>query len=572
MPRRSQSLCSRVARPPTACVALSPMGQSASTDFDDLLKRGRQAHRLRDWKNAYSSLSSANETGPVPAADLELLSTAAFMVGKVREMLSAQEAAYSGYIEEGQKLPAARLAFWVASNLASRGKLSEASGWVERGSRILEPMSEPCVERGYMLLPTALRHVLSGELEQVVAVASEAADIGRQFNDADLVSLASQTQARAMLHLGQSLEAFNLLDEVMLTVVAGGCSPVVTGLVYCSVLEGCYESHEVRRASVWTESLSEWCGSQPDLVAFTDQCLAHRSEILRLQGAWSDALAEAARSLENQARGFAAAQAHYQEAEIHRMRGDLEQAESAYQEVALKGGDPQPGLALLRLSMGNEDAAVASVRRALAEARGLLAKVSILPGYVEVMVATGYVDDAATASSELSSVAAQTQVDLHQAWAANCLGWVSLSRSSHGEAAASLREAMRLWEDLGMPYELACARRDLAVALNAMGDVEAGELQLRAARSELDALGAASDVRVMDETAASKGVRKPFGLTDREREVLSLLASGATNRAIAESLVLSERTIDRHVSNIFSKLGVNTRSAATAYAVRNDIA
>jgi DNA-binding CsgD family transcriptional regulator len=307
------------------------------------------------------------------------------------------------------------------------------------------------------------------------------------------------------------------------------------------------------------------------LVAFTDQCLAHRSEILRLQGAWAEALDEAARSVKNKARGFVAAQAHYQEAEIHRMRGNNQQAEAAYEQVGRKGGDPQPGLALLRLSEGNEDAAVASVRRALAEARGLLGKITILPGYVEVMVATGHIEDAARAADELASLAAQTRIDVHQGWAATCAGWVSLATSSLGEAAASSRKAMRIWEDLGLPYQLACARKDLGIALKAMGDSDAGEVQLQEAKREFEELGAKPDVQAIEQLSLVKGAGQPFGLTGREREVLSLLASGATNRSIAERLVLSERTIDRHVSNIFTKLGVSTRSAATAYAIRNDV-
>lgn len=538
---------------------------------DQSIEQGRAAYEARRWREALEALRAADVATGLGPEDLELLATCSFMVGKVPEMLAAQERAYSGYLESGKQLPAARLALWVASNFASRGKLTEASGWVQRGSRILEPISEPSVEHGYLLLPKALRHVLAGELEEVIETSAEAASIGRQFQDQDLVALAAQTQARALLHLGQSAEAFRMLDEVMLGVVAGHCSPLVTGLVYCSVLEGCHEAQEVRRATTWTTSLTEWCGTQPDLVAFTDQCLAHRSEVLRLQGEWEDALAEAKRSHENNARGPVAAQASYQLAEIYRVQGRTKLAERTYHDVALRSGEPQPGLALLLLSMGYEDAAVASIRRALLEKADLLERVRILPGFVEVMLETGHIEDAAEAVDELQSIAERTGIDMQRAWAATARGTSSLAQSEPLDAVPHLRLAMRIYEDLGLPYELARSRRELGRALRALGDEQSALVQLKAAEREFEELGAAPDATSTRELMSIDANSPPHGLTTREVEVLAQLASGATNRAIAELLVLSERTIDRHVSNIFTKLGVSTRSAATAFAIRNDV-
>jgi len=542
------------------------------TEVDQALADARLAYRNREWAAAYDALSELAEADQLGPEDTELLATASYMLGNVPDMLDAQDRAYRGYIDGKHPLPAARVAFWIAAGLASRGKFDEASGWIERGTRLLEPVSEPCVELGYSLLPTALRHMLSGEMEEMESVSSEAANIGREFQDPDLLALAAQTQARALLHLGKSVEAFRILDEVMLLVLADECAPMVTGLVYCAVLEGCYESHEVRRATQWTESLSEWCGTQPDLVAFTDQCLAHRSEILRLKGAWSDALLEAHRSHKSHARGFAAAQAHYQEAEIYRMQGQFDRAEESYEGAALRGGSAQPGLARLRLAQGNEDAAVASIRRALMEADDLLTRVAILPGYIEVMVSTGHLEDAGRGVGELSEIAKQTGVDMHQAWAASGAGAWRTASGLPEEAAPLLRQAIRGWEKLGLPYDLARARLELGRALAAMGDVDAAGLQFRAARDAFNELGAEPDSRNVEKLLSAAGRDQPFGLTRRELEVLGLLASGATNRAIAEKLVLSERTIDRHVSNIFAKLGVNNRSAATALAIRSGLA
>ncbi len=525
----------------------------------------------QSWTGTYRALKAADASVGLGPADLERLSTAAFMLGNVAESQEALERTYHAYAGQGQQLPAARIAFWLALNIASRGMLAEASGWIERGRRILEALDEPCVEQGYLLMPGVFRHAMASEWQEVAVVASEAADIGRQFGDLDLVALAAHTHGRALLQMGRTGEAFRLLDEVMLSVTRRETSPLVTGIVYCSVIEGCYEAHEVRRAAEWTDSLSEWCGSQPDLVAFGDQCLAHRSEILRLQGRWSDSLAEAGLALQKSPNGLGAAQAHLQLADIHRLRGDDVRAEAAYRQAGAMGGNPQPGLALLRLAQGNHDAAVASIRRAVAEAADLLPRLRVLPAYVEIMVETGHLVAAREAAEEMTAIADQTGIGTHEAWAAHSRGLVGLANNRVMEAIADLRGAARRWQGLGMPYELARSRVAMAGALRGLGDEDAARLELDAAQARFAALGAAPDLRRSDRLSSPDEARAPYGLTAREVEVLGKLASGSTNRAIAEELVLSERTIDRHVSNIFVKLGVSTRSAATALAIRGGI-
>lgn len=543
---------------------------AAATPDSEPLVAGRDAFDERSWERAYEGFEAADRVSRLGPEDLELLATSAYMVGMVGEMLDGFERAYNLYIEDGRRLPAARVALWLASNYASRGKLTEASGWVERGRRIVESVDDPAVERGYMLLPGALRQVMEGRFESVVAASAEAADIGRRFADQDLVALASQTQGRALLHLGKSDDGFRLFDEVMVSVTGGECSPMVSGIVYCSVVEGCYEAHDIRRAAVWTEALTTWCGSQEGLVAFTDQCLAHRAEILRHRGDFDAAWSEAVRSLESGARGGVAAQAHYQMAEIARIRGDYTAAEASYGEVSARGGEAQPGLALLRMRQGNHDAAVASISRARDETADRLATMKLLPGYVEVMIETGSIIQAEEAVARMADTASLTGTEMHRAWAAEGAGRASLARSDHTGAASGFREALALWDQLRMPYEGARSQAGLAAALLDAGDRDGAKALVEAARATFHRLGAAPDLSSL-ERLSSSSAPAPFGLTGREIEVLSKLAGGATNREIAAELVLSERTIDRHVSNIFTKMGVGTRSAATARAIREHI-
>jgi DNA-binding CsgD family transcriptional regulator len=541
-------------------------------DRTALLVTAGSAYVARQWTDAYSAYATADGLEPLTAADLERYATAAYMLGKVPEMLAIQERAHHAYLAGGEGLHAARAALWLASNLASRGKIPQASGWVEVAERILQSAPPDCVERGYLLLPRALRHVMTGEFTEVEVVSGRAAEIGRRFDDPDLTALAAQTQGRALLRLSRTEEGLRLLDEVMVSVTGANCSPMVTGIVYCSVLEGCYETHAIKRAAAWTESLSEWCGDQPDLVAFTDRCLAHRSEILRLRGAWDDAENEAQRATTAGARFSIAAQAMYQLAEIHRMRGDLDAAAAAYRQVSLDSGDPMPGVALLKLAEGDAPAALSSLHAAIDEATDPFARIQMLPALVEVAIAAGDIPDATEAATKLAEAAADTGTEAHLAWAAHAAGRVALAEDRITQAVVHLKKARELWKDLSLPYELARSRTDLGRALSARGDTEGAEVEFEAAREVFTDLGARPDVRAIDDLARDARSEWPAGLTDREVEVLRLLASGATNRSIAADLVLSERTVDRHVSNIFTKIDVSSRAAATAWAIRSGIA
>ncbi|MBK5268964.1 MAG: hypothetical protein JJE47_16210 [Acidimicrobiia bacterium] len=548
------------------------MSSAGDSERSDLLEAARSSYAARSWTNAYDAFATLDDAGLLKPSNLELFATTAYMLGKVTEMLATQERAYHGYIEAAEPLMAARTALWLATNLASRGKIPQASGWVEISERLLQSAPKDCVERGYLLMPSMLRHVIADEFEEVARVGAQAADIGRRFGDLDLTALAAQTQARALLRLSRTAEGLRLLDEVMITVTGSRLSPMVTGLVYCSVLEGCYETHSIKRAATWTQSLTDWCGEQPDLVAFNDQCLAHRSEILRLQGSWTEAEEEAHRAQGAGARFQIAAQAHYQIAEIQRMRGDLAAAEQTYRQVSLDGGDPMPGMALLKLAQGNKEAALTMIGEAIAEATDPFVRIQLLPAVVEIAIAADRIPEATGATRELSVAAKATGTEAHLGWAEHAEGRVALAEDRITQAVVHLKRAKAIWQDLSMLYDLARTRLDLGHALQARGDLASADLECEAARATFVELGAIPDIRTVDGLIGQSNSGWPAALTDREVEVLRLLTSGATNRAMAAELILSERTVDRHVSNIFAKIGVSSRSAATAWAFKNGLA
>jgi DNA-binding NarL/FixJ family response regulator len=517
------------------------------------LDRGRSSYDGQAWTDAYEALSAADRSDPLEAADLELLANAAYMIGRDAEYVGAMERAHRAHLDAGEPLAAVRCAFWIAFCLDRvRGETGSASGWLGRARRLLGERDS--VERGYLLLAA-----LSGfDGEAAAATAGEAVAIAQRFGDRDLFALAARDQGHLLISLGQPGQGLELLDEAMVAVTAGELAPIVSGIVYCGVILACQDAHEIRRAREWTIALTRWCERQPDLVAFTGRCLVDRAAIMQLRGAWPEALEEARRA-GARLRGEAAGEACYRQGEIHRLRGEPAAAEAAYREASRHGWEPQPGLALLRLAQGRPDAAQAAIRRAASETAEAARLARLLPAQVQIMLATGRQDEARAACRELEAIAGRHDGGALPAVAAHARGEFVLAAGDARAALASLRRASELWVDLEAPYESARIRELIGLACRALGDDDTASLELEAARASYAELGAAPD---LERLAGGS----PGGLTDRELEVLRHVAAGETNKAIASELVLSERTIDRHVSNIFAKLGVSSRASATAYA------
>ena len=532
------------------------------------LERGRQACAAEAWLEAYESLSAADVSERLPPADLERLATSAYMLGRDSEYLRILERAHRAHLDCGEPLAAVRCAFWIGVTLASRAEVGRAGGWLGRAQRVLDEHGEGRVEHGYLLLPVVFEHEANGDLEAAAATADEAVAIALRHGDSDLFALAAHERGHVLIRLGRISDGLRLLDETMVAATGGELSPIVSGIVYCGVILACQDAHEIRRAQEWTAALSAWCERQPDLVAFTGRCRIHRAELMQLRGAWIDALEEARKAERRCAEGEnprAAGEAFYRQGELHRLIGDFAAAEEAYRDAGRRGREPQPGLALLRLAQEKTDAAEAAIRRAMSETAEAGRRTSLLAACVEILLAVGDLPAARAASIELTSLAAGHEQRALGAMAAQAQGAVWLAEDDPRAALVSLRHAAEVWHELEAAYEAARTHELIGVACRALGDDDTARLELEVARAAYESLGAGPDLRRIG-AATSALPRDPHGLTERELEVLRLVAAGKTNREIAVELVLSERTVDRHVSNILTKLRVSSRAAATAAA------
>jgi DNA-binding NarL/FixJ family response regulator len=541
------------------------------TDAQQLREDARDAYDRRRWQHAFELFTRADATEPLDADDLWRLASSADLAGHLEATLQMFERLHQLHLDAGQSQRAARAAFWLGIRMMSIGEHARGGGWFGRAQRIVEREPVPCAEHGFLLLPVAIRHLMGGDTAAARETAARAGDIGEQFGEPDLLALGRCFEGKALLREGQIARGLAVLDEVIVTLSAPKLTPQVAGIVYCDAIVCCQQFFVVDRAREWTAAMTKWCDAQPELAIFNGACLVHRAELMQLGGDWSEAIEVARRANDRMSPAtdpLAMSASHYQQAEIHRLRGELDAAEAEYRKASERGGDPQPGLALLRVAQGRTDEAVGAVKRVLDTTTSPWQRSRFLPACVEIMLAAGDLTGASSAAAELRAIADRYDIEVLDAMAAHAEGAVLMASDDPRRAAEPLRHSLAIWQRLGAPYIAARIRVLLAHACRELGDCDTATLELTAARDVFERLGAVPDLAVQPMRQHSD---RAHGLTDRELEVLLLVAQGKSNKEIARVLFVSERTIDRHVSNIFTKIDVHTRAAATAFAYEHGL-
>lgn len=511
-------------------------------DIVEALQRARDAYERREWLTAFQTLSRAGDA--LSAADLADLGTAAHLAGRHDDFVHAMSRACQLYVQNGEIARAVRCAAFLVDVLVFRGEAAVAGGWMRRGERLASVLPEEDAAVGHLLFSGVLSEVMAGRPDAAVGRAQRALAIAERTGDVELRAKALMGLGRCRILLGDVPAGLALLDEAMIGVLTGELSAVDAGRVYCSCIEACQEIGELQRMSEWTLALGVWCDRQPELVAFTGQCALHRGQMMRAHGA----LESAADELEHAATRYqaidmpqAAGAALAEMAEVHRRRGDLRAAAVALERARAYGYMSRVEEMLLRFSTGDRESAVASARRMLASQAPASRRARMLPAVAEVLVVAGGEDEAAQAVSAMEQTATTLGTATAAAQATLARGRLA-ARLVPDSAEPLLREAASAFRRLDCPWEAAQAHLALAELLD-----------------DEDERAAAADLLRPDADESGP-------LSRRETEVLGLVAAGHSNRRIAETLHLSEKTVARHLSNIFVKLGVSSRTAAAAWA------
>ena len=536
------------------------------------LAAARASYADSRWQTAVDQLRDADREVGLAAEDLELLANATVLTGRMAEGIDVLTRAHERFLADGDEVAAARCAAWIGMHLMQSGEHARGGGWFSRAHRLVDGRPDTTSVEGFLLVPVGLNALYSGDPEAAAGLFRRAAEIGERHRDSDVTALGRLGMGQAEIMVGRESEGLILFDEVMVAVTAGELSPIPAGIVYCAVIDGCQLAFDLRRAREWTTALDRWCEAQPDLVPFSGQCRAHRAELYLLHGAWSDAL-DAARSAQDALRRgdrYARFGAFYYEAEVQRLSGDLTAAERSYRAAHESGWEPEPGQALLRLAQGEITVAQTLIRRAV-EGTDLATRRRRLPARVEIELAAGDVPAARSTADELIAVSRSSPMPIVHAIAHQAHGAVLLDEDDPRAAAPELRRAWSLWMELDVPYEAARCRALTGRAYRALGDHISSAMEFDAARAVLLDLGAAPALAELDAMSGAGSGSRGHSLTPREVEVVRLVATGATNRLIGRQLYLSEKTVARHLSNIFVKLEVSSRSAVTAYAYEHNL-
>jgi DNA-binding CsgD family transcriptional regulator len=500
----------------------------------------------REWGHAYRLLSERAGAGTLSVDELDWLATASYLTGRDEEAFEHWSEAHVAALAAGDPRRAAQLGYRIGSGLGFKGDVPRLSGWVARVRRVLDSVDVDCVEHGYVELGMGFCRLFeAGDILGAREFASRAAKIADRFGDLELRTVARLLEGRCIIYLGDLTEGLAMLDEAMVAVETEEVSAVVAGDAYCIAIDACHEVFDVRRCEVWSAAFVAWCDAQPDLVLYRGHCLLHQAAFRTgepVRPRWS----ALRRSRVAPASG-----------RVHRSRGGLRAGAPGGLRPPPRPGVAPPGPGPGRRRRRRRPPGARASRRTHRPGEGPGPVHRDLPGRRRR-------PGGRAAGEELSALAGQLGSRLLDAQACQMGGAVLVAQGDGDGALAVLGRALSGWNELDAPYDAARTRLLIAAACEALGDREGARMERTAAHVALESLG----------SGAGNPIPRPLpgGLSPREAEVLALVARGGTNRAIAEQLFVSEKTVTSHLTHVFSKLGVSSRAAATAFAYEHGLA
>ena len=527
----------------------------------DLLTVARAAHERRDWRASYEAFDRASVYAPLRIDDLDAFSFAAWRLGHVKEASRAAERVFAE-LTRTDPTAAAMKATELGLAWLVRGDLNIGQGWMNRARRLLAGAEEGPAH-GYLAYLDANVAAMTLDLDTLSTHVRALRDLGERLNTPAVTALSLIIGGiEAILH-ARTADGYALIDEAILPLLADEVPIEWAGDIYCIVLHHCHKLADLPRMRSWTQSMEQWCGLSGS-VPYGGVCDVHRLQVQVYTDDYrllEDRLGTSSRTLA-EVNSWAAAEGYYQLGEVRRLMGDLDGAARAFEQARTLGKDPQPGEALLACRRGDSAAAWTAIRLALSGG-DRLERMRLLRAAVEIALGRDAVDEAETYCSELEIDAAAFKTPGFLAWAAHARGAVAVRQGRFDEAIAALQEALREYRVQQSRYETAEVYEWMALARRGLGDTGAAAADAATADAIYAELGV--------EPAGICGIPLPGGLTRRELEVLACVAQGATNRQAAQQLYLSEKTVGRHLANIYAKIGVSSRTAAAAWAHANDV-
>ena len=532
---------------------------------DDEVLAARAAYRRGDWRSAYDGFGRAHDSAELNTDDLSSYGMAAWRLGYGRESIQLCEQAFNRLLAEGDQQYAAMKAVEVALQWFNGGDLTITRVWLNRARRLLEKFPEDQTI-AYLLYVDSLLSIYEGRYDAGAQRAEELQEFTSRLNSPGLTALGLTASGLAKIPFARTDEAFADLDEAMMPVLADQVPVDWAGDIYCAVIHECFRLGDLNRMKTWTDAMEKWCQG-PDVSAswYGTTCEIHKYQLLSATNDYQELeerLVTALASIED-FHAPTAGEGHYELGDLRRRRGDIEGARAAFARARALGWDPQPGEALLRCQVGENEGAWNDLRMRMDAEDDAVGRIRLLPAAVEIALAGDRVDEADRYCAELEDGAEKFDSPGFRAWARHARGAVLVSQDRAAEALPVLQDALRRYRTTQRRHELAQVYQWMAQAHRATGDTVSAAADTANAESIYQQLGAPRSGATADEP--------PGGLTRREAEVLACIAAGASNREVAKQLFISDKTVGRHLANIFIKLGVSSRTAAAAWAHENGL-
>ena len=526
-------------------------------DHEDSLQRARQAYAAQDWRGAAGSFDAV-ASYRLTADDLAAYAHAVWWLGRVEDALRLDAAACDALVAESRPADAAGVAFRLGVFHVGRGDEPQGMGWISRSKHLLEGVPE-CRVHGLLLLLTGVEaNLVAGQPAAAVDAARQIRDLGRRLNELDLVAVGLNGEGRALIKSGAVTDGLALLDEAMVTVMAGRLDPFMTGVLYCHTIAACHEIGDVLRMTRWTELAESWLATRPAEATFGAMCAVHRAQLRLLRGAWDQAELGALLWL-RASTSIGSTMPHRPGTSSPRFAGCAVRQELPTRTARRTPADTTRSLGGLCFGLPMVTPRARWRRCSRLSPRQVpipCAAPRCVQRWSRSPIAAGHPQDAAAAASELAQTASTFATSGLEAMATTARGAVLLAEGHVAEALPVLRDACRRWYQLGSAYDAAGTCLRLAEAYRALGDAASADAEQAQAEAVYERLGARRPIREL-----------PDGLTPREYEVLTLVADGRSNREIGAALFISDRTVARHLTNIYNKISVTSRAQAARYAI-----
>jgi DNA-binding NarL/FixJ family response regulator len=532
---------------------------------DDDLVAARDAYARGDWRAAYDHFGRAVKAAELSTDDLSSFGMAAWRLGHGRESIRLSEEAFNRLVAENDTKTAAMKAADVALQWLNGGDQTITRVWVNRARRLLE--SSPEDEAfAYLLYVDSQIALIEGQFDAGVQRAEELVEFVSRRNSPGLTALGLTASGLSKLPFARTSEALAELDEAMMPVLAGQVPVDWAGDIYCAVIHECYRLGDMSRMKTWTTAMDKW-REGPDVAAswYGTTCEIHKWQLLSATADYRELeqrLVDALSVIEDFHVGTSG-EGHYELGDIRRRMGDVDGARAAFAKAREIGFEPLPGEALLKCQLGDDAAAWSDLQMRFDAEEDEISRIRFLPAAIEISLARNRVDEADRCCRMLEEGAEKFDSPGFRAWAKHARGAVLVKQGSPAEALPFLQDALRRYRSTQRRYEMAQVYEWMSRAHEATGQSADAADDRANAESIYRQLGA-------KQTQATNA-EVPGGLTKREVEVLALIAAGASNRDVAKQLFISEKTVGRHLANIFVKLDVSSRTAAAAWAHENRV-